>query len=132
MHVRTNAATYAHYCENPFAMTMTVARMVQWTTKHGVDASSATAFALFGLIQVKLFGANKLGDQFAQLALAFLDNLEDKTVESRVTYIVWFFVAPRSLCPIQSTLKHLLHGYKVGMEGVCFLPMSPPPPLGMR
>jgi len=115
MMLMTHAATYAHYCNNPFAMIMAVARMVRWTIKHGIDVSSAAAFALFGSVKVKLFGEYKLGAQFADLGLKILTSLEDKTPESRVTYIVWFMVAPRSR-PIHSTLKHLLRGYKVGMQ----------------
>ena len=62
-----NAATYAHYCNDPFAMVMAVARMVRWTIKHGVDASSAAAFALFGFVKIHVSGAYELGNQFAEL-----------------------------------------------------------------
>ena len=115
-----NAATYAHYCNDSCAMVMTVARMVRWTMKHGVDVSSAAAFALFGLVKVMASGAYESGSQFAELGLQILGNLEDKTAESRVTYLVWFMVTPRTK-PIHSTLKHLLRGYRAGMEGLCSL-----------
>ena len=101
--------------DNPFAMIMTVTRMVRWTTKHGLDSMSAAAFALFGLVKVKL-NAYEDGARFADLGLKLINNVKDKTSESRVTYINWFLVAPRSK-PIHSTLRHLLRGYKLGMEG---------------
>lgn len=116
MLLMTNASTYAHYCNNPWAMIMSVARMVRWTTKHGLDTMSAAAFALFAFVKVKL-NAYEDGARFADLGLKLINNAKDRSPESRVTYIVWFLVAPRSK-PIHSTLKHLLRGYKVGMEGM--------------
>lgn len=121
--LRTNAATYAHYCEQPFAMVMCVGRMVRWTTKHGLDVCSAGAFALFGLVKIMLFSAYMEGREFADIALNLLDVIEDKSPESRVTYLVYFMVTTRSR-PIHSTLKHFLVGYKKGMEGKFGMPIT--------
>ena len=93
---------------------MLITRAVQWTMKYGVDTYSSSAFALFGMIK-KLTSYTK-GAKFADRGFRLLDICADsKNVESRVTYLCWFMVYPFSK-PIHSTLKHLLHGYKVGME----------------
>lgn len=93
---------------------MLTTRMVQWTMKYGVDVYSAPAFALFGMIK-KLSSYTK-GAKYADRGLQLLDICtEGKITESRTTYLSWYMVYPCSK-PINSTLKHLLHGYKVGME----------------
>ena len=82
--------------------------------KYGVDVYSAPAFALFGMIK-KLSSYTK-GANYADRGLQLLDICtEGKITESRTAYLSWFMVYPCSE-PIDSTLKHLLHGYKVGME----------------
>ncbi len=109
-----NAATYSHNCNNVFAFMMLTTRMVQWTMKYGVDVYSAPAFALFGMIK-KLSSYSK-GAYYADRGLQLLDICtEGKITESKTTYLSWFMVYPCSK-PVNSTLKHLLHGYKVGME----------------
>ncbi len=93
---------------------MLTTRMVQWTMKYGVDVYSAPAFALFGMIK-KLSSYSK-GCNYADRGLQLLDiSTEGKITESKTTYLSWFMVYPCAK-PINSTLKHLLHGYKVGME----------------
>jgi hypothetical protein len=82
--------------------------------KYGIDLNSPGAFAILGFIKV-LKGDLKAGNAFSQRALMLLSKLESKTVESRVTYLVYFMVAPWAK-PLQSTLPYLLRGYKVGME----------------
>ena len=88
--------------------------MVQWTMKYGVDIYSAPAFALFGMI--KKLSSYKKGAQYADRGFQLLGICTDgKRTESRVTYLSWFMVYSFSK-PIHSTLKHLICGYKVGME----------------
>lgn len=115
-----NASTYAHYCEWPFAMIMCAARMVRWTAKYGVDSTSPVAFALFAFIQIAVHQNFERASNFADLGLSLLDD-KNKTYMSRTYYISWFLVLPRRR-PIHSTLKHLLSGYKFGMEGKLFEP----------
>ena len=93
---------------------MLTTRAVQWTMKYGVDVYSAPAFAIFGMIK-KLTSYIK-GAKLADRGFQLLDICADgKNAESRVTYLSWFMVYPFSK-PIHLTLKHLLRGYKVGME----------------
>ena len=88
--------------------------MVRWTMKYGIDVYSSPAFAIFGMI--KKLTSYKTGALFADRGFQLLDMCkEGKRTESRVTYLSWFMVYPWSK-PIHSTLKHLLRGYKAGME----------------
>jgi hypothetical protein len=82
--------------------------------KYGIDVNSPAAFAILGFIKV-LTGDFKTGNAFSERALMLLNKLESKTVESRVTYLVYFMSGPWTK-PLQSTLPYLLKGYKVGME----------------
>eukprot|EP00985_Skeletonema_marinoi_P008003 scaffold3562_cov101-Skeletonema_marinoi.AAC.1 len=114
MEIMVNAATFSHHCNNVFAFIMITARMVRWTMQYGVDVYSAPAFAIFGM--VKKLMSYKTAALYADRGFQLLDICkEGKRTESRVTYVSLFMVYPFSK-PIHSTLKHLLRGYKVGME----------------
>jgi len=82
--------------------------------KYGIDLNSPAAFAIFGFLKV-VAGDFITGNAFSERALILLHRLEAKAVESRLTYLVHFMVAPWAK-PLQSTLTYLLQGYKVGME----------------
>ena len=65
---------------------------------------------------IKKLSSYKKGAQYADRGFQLLGICTDgKRTESRVTYLSWFMVYPFSK-PIHSTLKHLICGYKVGME----------------
>ena len=116
MEIMVNAATYSHGANNPFALIMIASRMVRWTCKYGFDVYSAPAYAIFGFVKILLGATYATAAQYASRGLQLLDiDPEGKRTESRTTYVSWFLVYPRSK-PIHSTLKHLLRGYKAGME----------------
>ena len=112
--LQVNAATYSHHNNNVFAFIMITTRMVRWTMKYGVDVFSAPGFAIFGM--VKKLTSYTTGALYGDRGFQLLDMCkEGKMTRSRVTYLSWFMVYPWSR-PIHSTLKHLLSGYKAGLE----------------
>jgi predicted ATPase len=111
---RINVSTYAHYCNDFVTMILIVTCTVRWTMKYGIDLNSPAAFAILGFLKI-VTGDFITGNAFSERALILLKRLDSKAVESRLTYLVHFMVAPWAK-PLQSTLTYLLQGYKVGME----------------
>lgn len=85
-------------------------------SKYGYDPFSAPSFCAYGFVKNLLGKYYDEGAKYADRALQLLEMMPDnKRTASRSLYISWFLVYPRSK-PIHSTFKHLLRGYKVGME----------------
>ena len=79
-----------------------------------MDLNIQAAVAILGLLKI-VTGDLIKGNAVSERALILLKRFDSKAVESRLTYLVHFMVAPWAK-PLQSTLTYLLQGYKVGME----------------
>ncbi|CAB9500796.1 Transcriptional regulator [Seminavis robusta] len=106
---------HAYMDQNSMLWLLGTFRMVHLTLEHGLADESQLAFSSAGIMIMHALGDWEIGKQYATLALNMYDKLEERSPRSSTmccshgVAIVW-------LRPMQSQLRWMMEGYKIGMQ----------------
>lgn len=107
-----NSAIGAAYFIRPELFPLMVFKQVNLSLKYGNTASSADAYASYGVILCGVLGDIKVGYQFGQLALALLERFDARENKTKTLYVVnnlirhWKEHANETLKPMHLTYQN--------------------------
>jgi len=99
----------------PSMLPLTTCQQVNLSVQYGNTPLSAFAYATYGLILSAFTGATVRGYQFGQLGLTLMHKLSAPQLAAKITTIFNDCIRHWQ-DPLQTTLKPLLQGYKIGLE----------------
>ncbi|KAL7527247.1 hypothetical protein ACHAXR_001864, partial [Thalassiosira sp. AJA248-18] len=105
--------TSSYQCQ-PSIWPLGVFLLVRASIKHGINASSCDAFAMYGMILCGAFGKFNRGRDMTRAVELLLENPDHRRMQSRATFILE--TVKLWTAPLQSTLVPLLSGYQKGLE----------------
>jgi len=106
---------YLYYLKEASLYTITCIQAVEWTMQHGYSEYSPASFASVGIAILGHYGDFEVAALFAESALFISEMLPKRQnpTASRICYTTLMTLAWRH--PIQSLMKQMQHGYKIGM-----------------
>ncbi|GIK40067.1 MAG: hypothetical protein BroJett011_39000 [Chloroflexota bacterium] len=103
------------YLVAPALFPLLIARQLVLSINHGHTATSAYAYANYGMMLCGILGDIEGGQEFGQLALNLLSHLKAKEIKARTNFTFYVFIHHWKGA-IAETLSPLLDGYHTGLE----------------
>ncbi|MBE7552050.1 MAG: PAS domain S-box protein [Anaerolineales bacterium] len=103
------------YLVAPALFPLLITRQLILSINHGNTATSAYAYANYGMMLCGILGDIETGQAFGQLALNLLSDLQAKEIQARTNFTFYVFVHHWKGA-IAETLSPLMDGYHAGLE----------------
>ncbi|MCL4297877.1 MAG: PAS domain S-box protein [Anaerolineae bacterium] len=103
------------YLVAPALFPLLIARQLILSINHGNTATSAYAYASYGMMLYSIVGDTESGREFGQLALNLLPHLKAREMQARTCFMYYVFIHHWKSA-LAETLSPLLDGYHTGLE----------------
>lgn len=114
MRILTHTASAAFF-SLPMLLPLIVFEQIRLTLKHGNTADSATAFAMYGLIECGVFGNMTAGIRAGDRGLGILEQLKAREMAAKV-HVIYNSQIRHWKSHAKTTLEPLLNAHQIGLE----------------
>lgn len=114
MRILTHMASAAFF-SLPTLLPLIVFEQIRLTLKHGNTADSATAFAMYGLIECGVFGNMTAGIRAGDRGMEILEQLKDRELAAKV-HVIYNSQIRHWKSHAKTTLEPLLKAHQIGLE----------------
>ncbi len=114
MRILTRTASAAFFSV-PKLLPLIACHQIRLTARYGAASDSATAFAVYGLIECGVTGNIPSGIRFGEIACQLQEKREDRNLETKVQ-VIYNSQIRHWKSHAKTTLKPLLDAYRSGLE----------------
>jgi len=114
MRILTHTASAAFF-SLPMLLPLIVFEQIRLTLKHGIVSDSATAFAMYGLIECGVFGNMTAGIHAGDRGMEILDQLKARELAAKV-HVIYNSQIRHWKSHAKTTLEPLLKAHQIGLE----------------